>query len=414
MDRQLPQTALPCQSSAGEHFRTHYGAPGADRPLPDVQRRIDVRAGHMAARNALEGGLVGSVLLVDAPTGATFTRGVAGIDEDNRHTSALRFVNDEAAELGECPVTKPRSLIAASGRNPCADALQILQGQAACGAFSIQNERLRNHVVRVLLVSPLLSGQFAQTAFGGLGSARLQSSPPLGEIAADALDTGAGVRGPVAIDRERDEAEINAKPVLGFEPLGFWNVAGRGEHPLAPHEAEIDLSFAIGHQSLLVLTHRDRHNHTTLDRPDTHSRAIFDEADNSIVIGLCSVGTEMPLGVAVQLVGVGDLGNAPYDGLRGQAEPGPRLDIADLVKCVLPERGFVPRQRRQPVARGVALFERGLQALGLTARRKHLEGSNELHALKYRVSFKRWQERQTAFAPLSLCRLLRTVSRGVN
>ena len=86
MDRQLKQAALPCRLS-GEHFRTHYGAPGADRPLPDVQRRVDVGRGLMPAADAPEGGLIGAVLFVDAATSDAFTRRVAWIDKDHRDTS---------------------------------------------------------------------------------------------------------------------------------------------------------------------------------------------------------------------------------------------------------------------------------------------------------------------------------------
>ena len=71
MDRQLKQTALPCRLS-GEHIGTHYGAPDAERPLPDVQRRVDVGLGFVPTADTFEGGLVGPVLLVDAATSATF------------------------------------------------------------------------------------------------------------------------------------------------------------------------------------------------------------------------------------------------------------------------------------------------------------------------------------------------------
>ena len=48
MDRQLKQTALPCQSLGGEHFRRRYKHPCANRPLPDVPRCVQVGIGFMA------------------------------------------------------------------------------------------------------------------------------------------------------------------------------------------------------------------------------------------------------------------------------------------------------------------------------------------------------------------------------
>ncbi|MGB8174506.1 MAG: hypothetical protein WCF29_05775, partial [Pseudolabrys sp.] len=109
MYRQLKQTALPYYLR-GEHFRLHYSSPCADRPLPDVQRCVGVGLGFMPAADALEGGLVGPVSFVDTSALSAFSRGVAGTDKSNRNPGALRLVDDEASELGECPITKPSSL----------------------------------------------------------------------------------------------------------------------------------------------------------------------------------------------------------------------------------------------------------------------------------------------------------------
>src|SRR4051812_10187163 len=106
MDRQLKQAALPCRLS-GEHFRRHYKRPGADRPLPDVPRCVQVSVGFVAAADTFEGGLVGSVPLVNATARRTLSGCIARIDKDDWDASAIRLVDDKGTELPEAPVTKP-------------------------------------------------------------------------------------------------------------------------------------------------------------------------------------------------------------------------------------------------------------------------------------------------------------------
>ena len=222
MDRQLKQTALPCRLS-GEHFRTHYIAPCADRPLPDVPRCVLVGVSLMAAADTFEGGLVGSVLLVDATAFRALARRVAWIDKDHGDTSALRLVDDEGTQLSKTPVTKPRPLVAASGRYPLTDTLELLKADPPRGAFSIHYERLRNHVVRVFLISPLRGRQFPQPSFRAARAALLQSTPPLLDVAPLPLDLGTAVFNVVAVHGKRNDTEIDADPIFGLEPLGLGN-----------------------------------------------------------------------------------------------------------------------------------------------------------------------------------------------
>jgi hypothetical protein len=112
------------RGSSRENFRRHYGRPCVDRPLPDDQRCVDIRVGFMPIRDTFEAGLIGSVLLVDAAARDALARRIMGDDVADRDSGILRFVGDETFELGECPITKPRSLVAA-GRSPAADAVEF-------------------------------------------------------------------------------------------------------------------------------------------------------------------------------------------------------------------------------------------------------------------------------------------------
>ena len=383
MHRQLKQTALPYSLLSCEHFRKHYGSPDAQRPLPDIERRVDVRAGLMAARNTLEGGLVGAVPLVDTATRAAFTRRVARIDKTNRNAGALCLVSDKAAELGERPITKPCALVA-SGRYPSTDAFEIFKGNAASGAFSILHEHLRYAVVGVGLEPPLFAGQFLQPTLGSLRAALLQSTAPLGVTLADPFDISTGVNCSVAVGGEVDDAKIDAKPILGVELVGLGDVAGCSQHPLSADEAKINLALAVAHQASLVLAHHDRHDDAAFQRPQADRAAVLYEADNAIVVGLGGVGTEHRSDFTVDLECVGHLGDAADSSLCSQSEVGADGVIRQFVEIELPERAAVEAYASQPRARLVAARQRARQDPLLFRRRQHLQGGNQLHALKYR------------------------------
>ena len=238
--------------SGSENFRPHYIRPCADRPLPDNQRCVQIGVGLVPTRGATEGGLIGAVFLVDAPARGALARRVAGIDKADRNAGTLGLVDEEIAHLAERPVTKPRSRVAASGRNPAADAIQSFQANSASGAFSVADKRLRYAVVDVLLISPLFAGHLTQPSLGRLGSAFLQATSARLGMPAALFYILSGVHVPVAVGGKCDDAKVNAKPVLGLELIGLRNVAGCGQEPLAADQAQIDLAFAEGHQAPLV------------------------------------------------------------------------------------------------------------------------------------------------------------------
>lgn len=269
-----------------------------------------------------EGGLVLSVFLVDTATLGALPGGIVWIDISDRNPGAPRLVGDKGTELGECPIAKPCSL-GSAGRDPATDALEVLKRQSASGAFSIQNERLRYAVVGVLLEPRLLTGEFAKEPLSRLCTAPLDAATATREFGSDALNVCAGTDATVAIDRERDDAQVNSKPVFGIELGRLGDVAGRRQHPFAADKTQIDLAFAIGHQPGLMLAHHNRDGDTAFHGPDADRGPVTYEADNAIVVGLGGILAETWCDLAVDFECVGDLGDGPHGSLRGQAEAGP-------------------------------------------------------------------------------------------
>ena len=369
----------------GENFRPHYIRPCEDRPLPDGPRCVQIGMGFVPTRDAMEGGLGGAVLLVDAAARRALARRVAGIDKTDRDTGALRLVGEEAPHLAERPIPKPRSLVAASGRYPATDARQSFHGDPASGAFSVAYKRLRYAVVDVLLVSPLSAGQFTKSALGRLGAALLQATAALLDMPTTPFHLGAGVQAPIAVCGERDDAEVHAKPILGLEFLGLRHIAGRGQEPFTADKAQIDLAFAERHQPLLVLAHHDGEHHAAFQGPQADRSPGLDEAQDAVVVRLRGVPAEDGGDGAVDFEGVGYLGDRPHHGLSRQPEAGPHLGIGHLVHVVLaPRVGGMPGGRK-PRRCFVAPCQRRPQALGLVGGRQEFHGGHKLHAVKYRA-----------------------------
>lgn len=382
-------TVLPCHLR-GEHFGDHYTPLTRPSALADVASRVDVRVRGMTARDAEEGGLIGSVLLIDVSTLSALPGRVAGIDEDQRDASTFRLVSNERTKLAESPVAQSRALIA-TGRYPAADALEAFKSDPASGAFSVQHDSLGNHVIGVFLEPRLFAGQFPEFSFGTLGAEPLQTIPAALLPSPLLLDHISGIAGPVAVSSERDDAEVDAQPVLSFKLVGLRDIAGRREEPFSTNEAEIDLAFAVGHQSLLVLTHYNGNYNATFDGPQTDRAAVFDETNDPIIIGLRGIHAEDRCNLAVDLEGIRHLGDRPDGGLSGQTESAAYLDISQFVQVVLPERLSIEPSLGQPGTGFITARQGRLQARCLGWRRQDLEGGNQFHIVKYGYSSRRKQ-----------------------
>jgi hypothetical protein len=383
-----------------ENVRTHYDAPCEDRPLSDVPRCVVVGSRFVAARNTLEGGLVRSVAFVDATAGATFTRCVAGIDKADRNPGTPRLVDEETSELGERPIAKSCSLVA-SGRYPAANPLQFLKGEATTGAFSVRYERLRNHVVGMLLEPPLFAGQFTQTALRGPGATFLKSAAAAGKPLANPFDLSAAVGCTVTVGRQGDNAKVNSKPILGIELGCLRDVASRGEIPLAAHKAEIHLALLEGEQTTLMLTHDAWNGDASFHRQDAGCITAFGEAKNAVIVGLGGIFAENRGGIPADFECVSNFCDGANRHLRRQTESAAEIDVGQLVQVKLTELSSTETSLRQPRRCLVALGKRRRQCNRLRLGRNQLYGGYQLHILKYGNVLMMCQGRHTVYGPPS-------------
>lgn len=333
----------------------------------------------MATRNTGEGRLIRSVLLVNHAAARASKARVPGIDKNDGDAAHLCLVGNECAQLPKRPVMQAGSLTA-RGRNPAADVLEVFEHDAASGAFGSRDERLRDAMVDVTLEPSLTARQGFEPPFRSLGASFLQSRSAASKLGPDLLDGLARVGVAVAVCRQMGDTEIDAEPILGIESFGFGDIAGCGEHPLAAHEAQIDLTLSESHQLSLMLAHDDGHGDPPFDRPQGHGVAAIDEPQDAIVVGLGCELSEDRRGLAVNLEGISHLGDRTHGSLSRKTEFSAGLFVERFVQVELTEPACLETFRRQPRASGVAPLKGVLERLRLLLRRKELHRSNQLHA----------------------------------
>lgn len=221
----------------------------------------------MPALDTGEGGLIGSVPIVDRSASAAPLGGIARIDLDNRYTSQPRLVFDMGAELGEGPGMQACSLRLA-GLNPAADMREFFNRNRAPGAFSLGNEHLRDTVVGVFAEAGFLAREDFQSPLSGSGSPALQPGSSTRQLAADTLDIRPSVAVAIAIESEIDDPEVNAEHTFDADLFRVWHVADASEIPLALNKHQIDFALAERQQSALALTADEGDLLATAKRPD--------------------------------------------------------------------------------------------------------------------------------------------------
>src|SRR4051794_26018304 len=147
--------------------------------------------------------------------------GVARVDLHDRDPRVLRLVREEADELVERPTRQPVASVPAPSRDPSAYAPEILNGDAASGAFGGLDDRLRDAVVLVATEPGFLAGESPQFLLCSPGASSLESLPLEVVLAADPLDGFAAMPfGLVARGGDPGNPEIDADEVIGLDRLG--------------------------------------------------------------------------------------------------------------------------------------------------------------------------------------------------
>ena len=330
----------------------------------------------MPAVDTKENRLAQSVLLIDATAFGALARRVAWIDKEDGDASPLGFVCHELSQLPERPVMQATAL-PPSGLDPVADAFQVFQPDGATGALRGQHNFLGNEMVDGGLESPVFSRQLFESAFGGFSPALLQTRTTAGVFNADFFDNIACVDNTITVGGYVNDAEIDAEHIGCFGLIRVRQVADAGDVPFAAHVHQIDFAFAEGEQTTLVLASNAGNLLPAGNRPDRYGIPAGHKPDDAIIVGLCGNVSEEPLCLAIQFVGISDLGDATDGSLCGQAELISDTAIGQFLQRELPEGFLKPcRLTKQQAA---------LQRVNVSVRRTACSGvgSNLMFATSF-------------------------------
>ncbi len=153
--------------------RTHDFAPALDTTNRNVDRCIVIGVSNEITPDTVEYRLRAAIPFVDVPTTAAGLRRVGAIDFNERHTYPSSLIAKKGAELGERPRVQ-RGPLGPTKPYPLADAAQLLNGDAAPGAFSLGHDAFRDPVINVGRKPGLNATSLFQKPSCGTGLLRLQ------------------------------------------------------------------------------------------------------------------------------------------------------------------------------------------------------------------------------------------------
>lgn len=347
-------------------------------PTCNHASRVDVGVLGVVAGEAREAVACLPVALLDVAADAALPGSVSRVDVADGQPCTASLVGNLRLKIAEGPRVQGASLLPASPY-PRADAIEVLDGDPAPGAFGRGDDLLGDHVVRVLGEAMLLHPAFSKQPLRALGSLLLEFASQTMGAAPQAVEVRAGEVLPLARGGDVDDADVDTKPAESLLLFGVRHVYAHEEVELPGAEHEVGLAPLMRKQSALAVAADEADALATLDGPD--ARRLAEPRQNASVVRDRSERPECSQFLPVELVGVGNLGNATHDDLRGEVgKLGARRVVDELMDRELSERCRLPRALREPVTGGVRAAQRRRQRSRLDGRWLELHLNRQLHA----------------------------------
>ena len=327
------------------------------RPSRYFTRRSGICIIGVSASYADKFRLAFTVSSIDTPTLRTSPGCVARIDEPNRDTCSLGFIQDKALHLIKAPAVQTAALRSLSPY-PSANPFEIFHRDTAPGAFGSTNYFLRNYVIHVASESLLFAATAAQQTLRGLRAFLLQLAAQTNIARSFAGDGRARESRAIASLGDRHESHINADPAehLAFFLIGHVN--RREEEPFLVAINQIRFTTLEAKQFLMVIAADKRDLGATVECPDVRNAFLHVPRQNARIVRDRAVLAELAADLAVKLVSVRHLGVEPNDNLSGQREFVADRSIAKPVQRVLTKLFRVPSELAQSIARDIRCLQR--------------------------------------------------------
>nr|CEL18699.1 transposase IS200-family protein [Kibdelosporangium sp. MJ126-NF4]CTQ98183.1 transposase IS200-family protein [Kibdelosporangium sp. MJ126-NF4] len=403
-DRLAAAVLTGCQ--VGRCVWTHDFAPAHNTTSRDVMCRIVVGVPNEATPATDKRRLRAPVLLVDPATAMALLRRVGGIDLHARHSRLLCLVGEVLAELGERPGVQ-RGPLGLAKPYPRADANEILDGDAASGAFSLGHDTFADLMVHISGEPGLLTTAFLQQppSRGGLLGLQPLTEPMLPFAVAVQPCSGH----PLTVGRGRDvhDPQIDSEESAHRLPLPCFGPVDDGvhqPHPVAAGQIGFTNHWPGAQQGEMTGVSHDPHvPESTGDSPDRHRaitthitklpgqttsverlRRLRTEHDRTGLDLPAPVRTSRPVVPSPQVgsqrrIGVHSLADHPNRRLRRQPEPLPQPGIEPLLHIKFPKHPSGVHLLRQPRRGSVTRMQGSQQRTRLLTCRQQPHPHHSLH-----------------------------------
>ena len=300
------------------------------------------------------------------------------IHQDHRNACSFRFVFNKLPELVERPVVMSRSLLAAN--RSLADPAQIFQSNGPTSVLRVLDETLADCVIDVLLKTLLLTGQFLQFTFGGLGLFLLQISSAMVQDASVSVNIQPAEMFPVTVGGEVDDPKIHTDHTFHINGLRCLHIAGCKQVELPFDKAQVTFHTLTNQQFHLPLTTSKTNALTARNGPDGYLHALKIIRQDAIVKCDGSLGFENAHHFSINLICIRDFGNTAHNHLGCEWIVCSDILVGKFVERELTKRSMFPSLLTDVVTGGIGGFKCLLECFCLVGVGQELDLGNQFHA----------------------------------
>lgn len=280
-------------------------------PATDFNRSEVIRQPNETTLSTREDSLRGTVSFIDVSASGAGATGIAGVNRDHRDTSTPSFVFNFLAQIIKRP-TRKHSALGLTSRDPRADVRQFFERNPALSALSLRYDLFADHMVSVVGEALFLSRQFLESSVCAERAFDLQLSPQATVTETNIVHGAGAVDFAVAVNRDVDDAQINAEKTFHVDQGVLWHVASRVKKPFTLAVDQNRLALLVCQERQMVRARCKPNCQSTAKRPDTYVSLINSPPENTVIVGDPSVRLKNSFGELIFLVGIYDFADTAY------------------------------------------------------------------------------------------------------
>jgi hypothetical protein len=308
-----------------------------DNRLIDVSPRCNIDRCDVISRTSVSARLTSELVscwpvgLRYMPTIRTSSRGVAGINQYQRHTSNLGFVLDEGSETIEVPSMQVATLSLAN-RCPGSNAIEIFKCNRSPGVFGFSNQLLGNAMIYILRKSGHPARKLLKMALGRLGPCALKSGLKRIKPISGFVDMISRMDFTIGIYCKVLDAKIDSKNSNRVEGRLFWSFDNNADIEPPFYEDHVGLTSDPVHPGHLIISNSYRNLLATFQCQNGNRFESIVPGHDPLIIDNCTIKPKLWFNRFVSLIGFNNLRDGSDGHLGRETIPFSDVIIDNLLK----------------------------------------------------------------------------------